>query len=90
MTGRQSGLDLSPFPRLTDIHVLNITPDPCALLVLRDMLESWNAPAPRALSLWAKPGYMERGSSGPSRKREYLAFLAELGRTVEGACSSRR
>ena len=50
VTGRRSGFDLSGLTRLTDLTVSDLSPEsfdstkPAVLPLLRDMLESWDAP----------------------------------------------
>ena len=94
-TGRPEGLDLSPFPRLSQVTILDITPHafrPAQLSVLdalHNLLARWDDPPSRSLSLWIKPSPFSSEGARFYTKRNYLSFLEGVGRTVEEACTLR-
>ena len=87
--GRPDGLDLSPFPHLSEVTVLGIMPYSfrpkhlSMLSVLQDMLTSWNTPSSRTLSLWIKPSPSSSQSKRFYTKQNYLNFLGAIGRTIK-------
>ncbi len=93
-TGRGPGLTLSSFPHLSFVSISDIAPywsrveESAELSRLHNMLASWNTPTPRFLSLEILP----TPRSGKARRRytkeEYLTFIADVGTTVEKACTS--
>ncbi|KAI1784965.1 hypothetical protein LXA43DRAFT_1040036 [Ganoderma leucocontextum] len=97
-TGRRGGPNLSPFPRLSDVTVLSITPYSSRsmhismLSALYGMLASWNTSSPCSLTLWINPSpfSMQGQSERFYTKGNYSTFLAHVGSTVEEACTSRR
>ncbi|KAM5545195.1 hypothetical protein V8D89_001306, partial [Ganoderma adspersum] len=95
-TGRSGGPDLSPFPRLSEVTILDVTPHafrPAQLSVLdalRDLLARWDDSPPRSLTLWMKPSPFSSEGARFYTKQNYLSFLEGVGRTVEEACTLRR
>ncbi|PIL32996.1 hypothetical protein GSI_05114 [Ganoderma sinense ZZ0214-1] len=98
-TGMSDGLDLSLFPRLSDLIVLDIVPQSlrsaqrALLSALHELLASWSDDPPsRSLTLEIKPTPSPYSTEGGRfyTKQNYISFLEALGRTVEEACTHRR